>query len=144
MGSLTDYTIPTDEVPVPGSDFTITVRGLSVEDCSGLIRVHGDQLSAVYDTEIAGYGDMPPITDIAKALFTMAPDAVAEIIALANDSPKTASAVRKMPVPVQIDALSRIAVLTFHSEAQVKKLLETVITGSNLMTRMVMTLGSPD
>lgn len=144
MGSLTDYTIPTDEVPVPGSDFTITVRGLSVEDCSGLIRVHGDQLSEVYDTEIAGDGDMPPITDIAKALFTTAPDAVAEIIALANDNPKSASMVRKMPVPVQIDALSRIAVLTFHSEAQVKKLLETVIAGSNLMTRMVMTLGSPD
>jgi hypothetical protein len=143
MGSLTDFVVPTSEVAVPGSDTSITVRGLSVEDVAGLIRVHGEELNRVYEINIQGQDDLPPAMEIAKALMVTAPLAVAEIIALANDSPKSFSIVRKLPAPVQIEALTQIAVLTFHSEAEVKKLVETVISGSSLMTRMLTTLGSP-
>ena len=143
MGSLTDFVVPTSEVEIPGSDQTITVRGLSVEDAAGLIQVHGEQLNAVYELNIAGRSDLPPAMEIAKALMKTAPLAVAEIIALANDNPKSFSVVRKLPVPVQIEALTQIAVLTFYSESEVKKLVETVIAGSSLMTRMLTTLGSP-
>lgn len=143
MGSLSELQLPTDEVKVPGSETTISVRGLSLTDCSQLLKRHGEQLEIVYQSNIVGQDDIPPAADIAKSLMQSAPDAVAEIIALANDSPEEAKTVRKLPAPVQVEALSKIAVLTFHSEAEVKKLIETVIQGSGILTSLVNSLGSP-
>jgi hypothetical protein len=143
MGSLADLRLPTAEVEVPGTGITLTLRGLSIADASELMRRHGEALNSVYAETIDGQDQLPSAQIIAQTLMKAAPSAVAEIIALANDAPEHADKVAKMPIPVQIEALSEIAILTFHSEAQVGKLVETVILGSGLLTRMVKGLGSP-
>ena len=143
MGSLSELQLPSEEVQVPGTESTISVRGLSLSDCAELLKRHGESLEAVYQKNIASQGDIPPAVDIAKSLMQSAPEAVAELIALANDEPKMSETVRKLPIPVQVEALTRIAILTFHSEAEVKKLIETVIQGSGILTGLMNSLGSP-
>lgn len=138
MGSLTTASIPTAEVKVPGSDQTVTVRGLSLEDATTLFRRHGEALEHVYQSQIVEReDDFPDPQTVAKALIAAAPIAVAEMIALANENPKSTEIVRKMPITFQVDALAQIAWLTFQSEEEVKKFAETVLQGSGVLTRMI-------
>ena len=144
MGSLADLRLPTEEVEIPGQDVTITVRGLSLTDASEILRRHGEALTHIYQTKVADSEDLPTPSVVAQALMLTAPQAVAEIIALANDNPQAVETVRRLPVPVQIDALSKIAALTFHSEAEVKKLAGTILLGSGVLTSVIKTLTEPE
>lgn len=138
MGSLTDLPIPSAEVRVPGrDDLTVTVRGLSLADMTELFRRHGTALEHIYQSEVMGGDGIPAPATVAKALMLTAPLAVAEIIALANDNPKAVGVVSKMSATFQIEALAQIAMLTFESEAEVKKLAETVLQGSGVLTKLV-------
>lgn len=144
MGSLTDLPIPSAEVKVPGQkDLTVTVRGLSLADMTELFRRHGEALEHIFQTEIVGTDDTPAPATVAKALMVTAPLAVAEIIAMANDNPDAVETVRRLPMTFQIEALAQIAALTFESEAEVKKLAETVLQGSGVLTKLVKSLTEP-
>lgn len=143
MGSLSELQLPSIELPIPGAESTLTLRGLSITDAASLLKRHGETLEVVYQQNIVGQEDIPPAAQIAKALMQSAPLAVAEIIALANGSPDMVDAAQTLPAPVQVEALASIAVLTFHSEAEVKKLVETVILGSGVLTSLLGSLGTP-
>lgn len=152
MGSLSDLRLPTAEVEVPGAGVSLTLRGLSLNDASILMRRHGESLGAVYADSFSEGGEAPSMQEMAKTLLQTAPLAVAEIIALANDaddlvsgvgSTKARETAARLPGPVQLEALVQIAALTFHSEEGLGKFLETVISGSGMLTRLVKGLTSP-
>ncbi|MGI9502800.1 MAG: phage pre-tape measure protein [Geminicoccaceae bacterium] len=145
MGSLADLKLPTEEVNIPGAEGqSFGVRGLSVVDLSQLMQRHGEALTSVYGDAVAvDDAAFPPPHQLAQTLMAAAPLAVAEIIALAADETEMIDMVRRLPVPVQIDALAKVAVLTFHSENEVKKLAETVILGSGVLTRVMNSMTSP-
>lgn len=137
MGSLADLSLPTEEVHVPRAG-SFSVRGISVADASTIIRAHGKTLDAVYAETVSDTpGKMPNLKKMAQKLMDVAPLAVADIIAQAADDPGQAKKVAKLPVPVQVDALVKVAGLTFESEKQLGELLETVISGSTALERIV-------
>ena len=144
MDSLSDLQLPTETVEVPGTGVKLVLRGLSVSDAAELIRKHGETLNHVYvSSGISGDGEVPPMQDMARALMQTAPLAVAEIIALSNGQPHMVAAAARLPFPVQVEALTKIAALTFYSEADLGKFLETVIMGSRTVTGLIHKLASP-
>ncbi len=136
MGSLSDLRLPTKEVPV-GDDQHLTVRGLSFSDLSDIWHDHAPVLEKLYTKHIVEREEMPPADQLAKSLIAEAPGVVARIIAHANDEPESVEIVEKLPGIVQISALVEIAGLTFHSEAEVKKLLETVTQGAMALSNLL-------
>lgn len=136
MGSLADIAIPTEEVEV-AKGVTLTVRGLSFLDVSTIFKDHAAVLDKLYREHVIERREMPPADQLAKALMTEAPDVVAHIIARANDEPDEYAKVSKLPGITQVNALLAIAALTFHSEEEVKKLLETVIEGAGVLSNLL-------
>lgn len=121
---LRDLAIPTAEVTVsPGSKFA--VRGFSLNDALGLYYRHTGQISNLFD-EFAGRvkaGGSVTASDVGVALTSGAPRVLAEIIATAyglkadaSNWDEEVSAVVDFPAAVQIDALQKIADLTFSSD----------------------------
>lgn len=123
-----NFTLPTEKVVFPGGD--LTVRGLSLEDVTTLVRHHGAALSGLFATITAaksGEVDLDNMTAMASALATAAPRAAAEAIAIAADEPDKVDLAGQLNLTVQIEALEKIGALTFTSEGGIKKVLETVI-----------------
>lgn len=140
MGSLSDLRLPTSEVFF-SEDQSITVRGLSVADLSEIIRDHATVLNSIYQENIVDAGEMPAADVLARALMTEAPEVVARIVAHANDEPDSWEIVKNLPTITQINALVEVAILTFHSEAEVKKLMETLIQGSTVLSSLLGIVG---
>ena len=140
MGSLSDLRLPTSEVFF-SEDQSITVRGLSVADLSEIIRDHATVLNSIYQENIVNAGEMPAADVLARALMTEAPEVVARIIAHANDEPESWEIVKNLPTITQINGLVEVAILTFHSEAEVKKLMETLIQGSTVLSSLLGIVG---
>lgn len=144
MGPLASHRIPSETVTVPGTETKFQVHGLSGSDVAELFRRHGDALSQIYADQIDGTEGLPAPQAIAQAIMRAAPEALAEIIAFAAGEPDAVDSARHLPLPVQVDALAKIASLTFYSEQEVKNLLETVILGSGMLTTMVRSLSQPE
>jgi len=104
---------------------------------STIFQDHAAVLDKLYREHIIERREMPPADQLAKALMTEAPDVVAHIIARANDEPESFEKVAKLPGITQINALIAVAQLTFHSEDEVKKLLETVIQGAGVLSNLL-------
>jgi len=149
MGKLSEYAIPTEVVDVPGKDgapvFSFTVRGISFADVSALIRRHGQALNSVYATAMDSEDGISPEI-VSRALMEIAPQAATEIIGLATGEDNIAQASKnaaRLPLIVQFDALHKIAVLTFHSEAELKKAVEAATSGMGLLMSLVTNLMQP-
>lgn len=122
--------LPTEEIKTPGGTFA--VRGLSFVDVSALVRTDGAELSALFDHysgAIKGENvSTAEVMALSGSLVDIAPDMAAKVIVVAADGDDDDLAmVRKLPFPVQVEALEKIAQLTFDSAGGPKKLLETVI-----------------
>jgi hypothetical protein len=124
--ALKHLKLPTAEVENPGGNFT--VRGLSFVDITALVGLHQAELSALFDQIKVGEGklDIEDPSAMLSGLMAQAPEAAAQIIALAADEPDVAIAVT-LPFPVQLDALEKIVGMTFAAEGGAKKVLETII-----------------
>lgn len=79
-----------------------------------------------------------------ETLLTAAPELAADIIALGANlhrpgtlDSEDAQAAASFPITVQVDALEKIGVLTFQSEIQLQKLIETVIKVASGTTALV-------
>lgn len=104
------------------------VRGLSIMDISSLLRVHMNDLEALftmYEQEAAGmsFGNVA-LARYATRLISDAPGLVAHIIALACDEPEQVNNASRLPMIAQIEALKKIGTLTFEEVGGVKKLIE--------------------
>ena len=143
MGSLSQITIPTAEVLLPGGgDQSLTVRGVSPEDITSIYLVHALAVDRVF-ARFKDAGEMPSIDEAIKTLVADAPDLAAAIIAAANDEPDEVDAARKLPAITQITALFEITRLTFDSWAEVKKILEMFADAMEKVNREVFSTGMP-
>jgi len=132
--ALKGYSLPTKRIDLPGDEESFfNVRGLSLSDLSQLSAVHFPQLALLFSEgkrKLAesdrGLEDID-IAEMAKLALMTAPAAVAHGIALAADEPEEVETIERLPGPTQLSALMSIAELTFHSDAEVKKLVEAVI-----------------
>ncbi len=124
--SLKSLRLPEAKVELPDGDFV--VRGLSLNDVSILVQRHGKRLNELYQ-QFTEQGDLTTETVAAFALplLQSAPEIAAELIACAAGDPDDAEIAGRLPFPVQIDALEKIAILTFEAGGGPKKLLETVV-----------------
>lgn len=138
MGKLSTFKPITSEVEV-GDGQTITVRGLSITDIGEILHKHADTLDALYQKHIVGrdFSDAPEIDTLIRALMAEAPQAVAAIIAHANDEPEMADVVLTMPGMDQIKLLLEIARLTFKSEEEVGNVIATLIHAMRVVTKTV-------
>ena len=122
----------------------IAVRGLSLVDLSQLARKHGAELAAAFDAfkgmDVDGNDDA---TATLHQLIERAPDLVAEVIALATDSPGEAAAAKKLPFGLQVAILSEAGKQTFVTEGGLGKTLEIVINMAAGTTRAIADLQTP-
>lgn len=123
---LKDLQLPRDTVEIPGGA-SFSVRGLSYVDLTQLLGKHGAVLSEFFQV-IAG-GDTQAMAEdfglLAGRVVMEAPALAADVIALASDEPDAFEVVLRLPFPTQTEALSKIGKLTFATEEDVKKFLQT-------------------
>lgn len=139
---LRNLRLPSSDVAVPGGD-SFSVRGLSLQDISIIVRHHGAAMTLLFDRFIKQSGDGLPPADMAamgRALLEIAPDAAAEMIALSAGEPEAIDVVRMLPLPVQVDALDKLMGHTFETEQDLKKVVETVIRAATGTTGLINSL----
>ncbi|QGH44999.1 tail protein [Bacteriophage Phobos] len=128
---LSHLVFPEEVVQFRGGQFT--VRGLSLEHISAIIRLHGPRLESLFQqfkhAALMQGGENPQALELASyitPLLQEAPDIAACMIAYAAGEANPSLAAR-LPFPTQADALEKILDLTFDEEGGPGKLLETVI-----------------
>ena len=108
----------------------ITVRGLSLEDMTLIFNRHRAEVAAFAATvKVAEGMSEELLANLAGRLLTELPQVTAEIIAVADGEfdEESIAIARSLPAPVQIELIDAIGGLTFHTEEQLKKAVETVI-----------------
>lgn len=134
---LKHITFATSVVEFPGGD--ITVRGLNLDDIIILIQLHRGPLDVLFNSIVdkakKAKGEPGSEFEVEELglqllpLISQAPVVAAQIIACAADEPGPdgLKIAKKLPLPVQVDALEKILALTFQTIGGPKKLLETVV-----------------
>lgn len=124
--SLSDFTPETREVPLnKAGDKTLTVRGLNLDDLTFLVSNHlgdiatGMELYQQHKTAVIAENSLDRFI---VAMMRVLPDLSAEIIAVACDEPERGDNARKLPLAIQIAALSEIASLTMEEAGGLKNL----------------------
>jgi hypothetical protein len=131
--ALSDYQPERREISVNGKPLFF-VEGFSFESLEKLARTHMPDLESIFDLVLVG--DTPVTTlnasigAMAIALVQKAPGLTANIIALSTGEPVTEDLIntaRKLPFPVQIDALVKIGEITFEENGGVKKSMDSLL-----------------
>jgi hypothetical protein len=136
---LSEYKVPKEVVVFPGGTFEI--RAISLPDVAALIDVHEYAITMIVDKvqnrkELLQKGIdegndeavQTVVVDLMTELVREAPILVANLIALCADEPNQMENASKLPITAQIEALSKIAKLTFTDLASVKKLAADVMS----------------
>lgn len=128
--ALKDIKIPTADVVV-SPDSVFAVRGLSTLDIEHLVRVHGPDLRVIWDRYVGSDVKNVKLSDIGailKDVVVQAPLVVAGVIGLAADADaEDMVALAKLPIHVQIAALSTVIGMTLSLEGDMGKAMETAI-----------------
>lgn len=132
--SLHHIVIRREKIEMPDGQ-VFEVRGITANDLMSLVGQQGAVLAMIYARAVESRsGGRPLMEDDVKGLLvklaTDFPDVVAAIIAHASDSPdaKGMEIARNLPFTTQIEALLAVFSITFASEAEVKKLVESLST----------------
>lgn len=131
---LSNLRVPSDEVKVPGSG-AFSVRGLNLQDIQYLVARHSGQMGQMFELFKSEDNLIGNAAMVSTIFIDKAPAMAADVIALAADSPSDYEKVIKLPFPVQVDALSKIAHLTFTSEDSLKKFIATVRSAMQVMLK---------
>lgn len=132
---LADYTPKKEAVAIPGNE-GFEVRGISLPDVQLLIDAHEYLISSIVEKvrnrqELIGSDDPVMVneamTDLMSELIRESPLLVGNIISICSDEPNTFDQAMKLPITVQLDAMTKIAKLTFTDLASVKKLAADVM-----------------
>lgn len=124
---LRDFKIARTDIPAGGT--TLSVRGVSFDDVMHLADTYGPTMAVMFGRIQSGSSlANADVRTIIGNLAKEAPDMVAAAIALATDEydDETVAIAKQLPFPVQLEALEAIFQRTFASEAEVKKLIESV------------------
>jgi len=133
---ISDFVPAVEVVPFPGGTFT--VRAISLPDVAILIDAHEYTITSLVEKVqnrrdvISQYGEdeeafQKVIADLLTELIRESPIVVANLIAICADEPDQMDRASKLPITVQLEALTQIAKLTFTDLASVKKLVADVI-----------------
>lgn len=136
---LRDIVIQTKTITAGAATFE--VRGLSMNDLMMVVTEYGPQMTLVFNRLQQGdiQGD-----DIKGTIVNMSrefPDLLAAVICLAADEydPEMVAKMKKVPLGVTTEAAEEIFKLTFTSEAEVKKFIESlsrmIAAGSGALTQ---------
>lgn len=131
--ALKDIQIPKADVTVAGGSFA--VRGLSTADIEFLVRQHGDELRKLFTDFMASQknpeGQMSEIgiKGILLDVATRVPALIYSVLDLAAEpaDDEEKSILRRLPAPVQADALFKTVCLTLNVEGDLGKATETVV-----------------
>lgn len=124
---LKNITIPYETVPVGEGE--ISVRGISLSDLMTVIHVYGPQASMIFSRiQKADSLQTSDVRGLIASLASEFPDMFAAAIALAADEydADTIQTLKKIPFQKQIELIETIFRLTFSSEGEIKKLLESL------------------
>lgn len=128
---LRDIIVTRVEIEVsPGETFE--VRGISLSDIVTLSQTHMSTLSELFSNFMIRKGNEPVTNEMVSTFLVDCvadvPEIVSEIIALASDdhSPEAIDVIKTLRTPVLINAMMQIAALSITSEAELKKLVETL------------------
>lgn len=122
-----NITIP--EQSIEFGDGKITVRGVSVPDLIVLVQTYGPQATMVFQkVQQGGSLQEKDVRLLLGSLIGEFSDMAAACIALAADSydEATINTAKRLPMPVQVEVLEAIFTLTFYSEGELKKLMESL------------------
>lgn len=130
--ALSDYQAERREFNLKGGSFH--VEGVSLEVLAKLIKTNLGDLEELFNLTARTLGGKEDditegdLMNIAMVLAEEAPGFVASLISLASgeDSDKARAAVRKLPFPVQVEAVVAIGQLTFEETGGIKKSLEAL------------------
>lgn len=134
-GTNTLPPIPTAEVILPG-EAKILVRGIGLHAAVAIYRRHEGELTAWFTKMLERGEPGSPSLNLAQAstliegLLVGAPDLAVDIIAAGMGfaaDPGAIALASGLGLGVQMDALTKIADLTFTSEMPPKKFIETVV-----------------
>lgn len=139
--ALSDYAPKSETVTFPGGEFT--VRGLSLQDLTVLLRTHYATANALFDRYIgesamaAATAKSPEIAtgdprEVVLEALEVAPGMISDVVARAADEPDKAALVARLPLGVQVEAIEAVVRLTLEAEGGLEKFVETVLrlTGS--------------
>lgn len=132
--------LPEACIEFPGGDFA--VRGLCLDDISYLVQRHGESLQVLFSDFVANSGEITVegVAQFALPLLKSAPDIAAELIACASGDKDDAAIAAGLPFPTQLEALQKLAELTFNVSGGPKKLLETVVSMAQGTTGLLASL----
>lgn len=138
--SLKHIKLPVEEIEFPGGNFA--VRGLSLDDISYLVQHHGQRMESLFSdfAQTSGEITVEAIASFALPLLQAAPEIAADMIACASGDPEDSAIARTLPFPTQLDALQKLAGLTFSVSGGPKKLLETVVSMAQGTTGLLASL----
>lgn len=109
------------------------VRGLTAFDLFGAMSAYGPQISMLFAslTEGRKAGSRLTNDEVKNAILASVrefPDLIAYAVASASDdpSPEAMAAFKMLPPATQLETVERVFALTFHSEGEVKKLVESL------------------
>lgn len=131
---LSEYQPKVEVVNFPGGSFN--VRSISLPDVAVLIDVHEYAITAIVEKVSSRRDDFnsqdeeqikDAVVDILGDLIRESPILVANLIAICADERNAMDSASKLPITVQIEALTKIAELTFTDTASVKKLAADVM-----------------
>lgn len=126
--SLSDYRAPKAVVPFKGGQFE--VRGITFDDLAILMRNHLDDVDALVKIfnrpGITAENAVPAILQNCVGIVREAPGLAAQLIAMASDEPDNVDGARKLGMATQVDAVRKIADLTFEEAGGPKKFLESL------------------
>lgn len=125
--SLASYTPETRDLKA-GDKVICQVTGLSLSHIEILIRTHLEDIEALFDLFMTGGGNFEndDLKKLGVSLATNAPGFVANVIALASGEKDAQAGAARLPMPVQLQAMSDIMELTFTEVGGIKKFMETV------------------
>jgi hypothetical protein len=142
---LRDIIIQRTSITLPDGQ-SFDVRGLAAMDAMALVHTHGKALSLAFG-KIMAQGKGQPVSEelVRKLLASVgsdAPEVLAAIIALAADAydEKGIQMAAQLPFLTQISAATSIFHLSFTSETEVKKLVESV---AKILTTVTSSLTTP-
>lgn len=125
--ALADYQPERVTIEFKGGSFS--VKGLSLDDVTVLMRHYLDDLDeilAIYARDVDPQKTVAATAQYAVALVREAPALVAHVIALAAEEPDRIEQARRLPIPVQVEALKEIGRLTFEEAGGAKKFFESL------------------
>jgi len=131
--ALSDFVPECRQVKVDGKDL-FSVHAINLETLAVLVQTHFPDLEHVFailmDGEVEGETLPAQLQRISQGMAMRAPSLLANIIAVCSNEPMSEALVnnaRRLPFPVQVEAMMQIGTLTFEEAGGVKKAIESLI-----------------